>query len=111
VYFLDDGSASVSEKITMVSAIPSAVSSVQSMHQAPAHKVLLLGSGFVAKPCLDFLSKEGIQVTVACRTLESAKKLSAGVKLAAPISLDVADEPALDTEVAKHDLVIRFYQL
>jgi hypothetical protein len=51
-------------KITMVSAIPSAVSSVQSMHQAPAHKVLLLGSGFVAKPCLDFLSKEGIQVTV-----------------------------------------------
>ncbi len=42
-----------------------------------------------------------------CRTLESAKKLSAGVKNAHPISLDVTDEAALDAEVAKNDLVIR----
>src|SRR5882724_7572961 len=42
----------------------------------------------------------------ACRTLESAKKLSEGVKNAHPISLDVTDEKALDAEVAKNDLVI-----
>jgi saccharopine dehydrogenase (NADP+, L-glutamate forming) len=42
----------------------------------------------------------------ACRTLESAKSLSAGVKNATPISLDVTNDQALDAEVAKHDLVI-----
>lgn len=42
----------------------------------------------------------------ACRTLESAKSLSAGVKNANPISLDVTNDQALDAELAKHDLVI-----
>lgn len=42
----------------------------------------------------------------ACRTLESAKKLSEGVKNATPISLDVTDEKALDAAVGQHDLVI-----
>ncbi|RDL35967.1 Uncharacterized protein BP5553_06579 [Venustampulla echinocandica] len=73
---------------------------------APTQKVLMLGSGFVTKPTLQILSDSGIEVSVACRTLESAKKLSEGVKLARPISLDVTDEKALDAEVAKNDLVI-----
>ncbi|KKY14995.1 putative saccharopine dehydrogenase [Phaeomoniella chlamydospora] len=64
------------------------------------------GSGFVTKPTLDILSDAGIEVTVACRTLESAKKLSEGVKLAKPISLDVTDDKALDAVVAQHELVI-----
>ena len=42
----------------------------------------------------------------ACRTLESAKDLSAGIQNALPITLDVTNEQALDAEVAKHDLVI-----
>ncbi|KAI5858834.1 Apo Saccharopine reductase [Tricharina praecox] len=90
----------------MSASIQSAVSTVQTLLRTASQKVLLLGSGFVAKPCLDYLAKEGIQITVACRTLESAKKLSAGVSLATPISLDVSDAAALDAEVAKHDLVI-----
>lgn len=69
-------------------------------------KVLMLGAGFVTRPTLDILSDAGIEVSVACRTLESAKKLSAGVKNAHPISLDVTDDKALDAEVAKNDLVI-----
>ncbi|KAI9743809.1 MAG: Saccharopine dehydrogenase [NADP(+), L-glutamate-forming] [Claussenomyces sp. TS43310] len=69
-------------------------------------KVLLLGSGFVARPTLVILSDAGIEVSVACRTIESAKALCEGVKLAHPISLDVADESALDAEVEKHDLVV-----
>lgn len=69
-------------------------------------KVLMLGAGFVTRPTLDILSDAGIEVSVACRTLESAKKLSEGVNLATPISVDVSDEKALDAAVAKHDLVI-----
>lgn len=42
----------------------------------------------------------------ACRTLETAKKLSAGVKLATPISVDVTDDAALDKAIGAHDLVI-----
>ncbi|PWY69711.1 saccharopine dehydrogenase [Aspergillus heteromorphus CBS 117.55] len=71
-----------------------------------SQSVLMLGAGFVTRPTLDILSESGIPVTVACRTLESAKALSAGVKNATPISLDVTSDQALDAEVAKHDLVI-----
>ncbi|KAF7925997.1 uncharacterized protein EAE97_010297 [Botrytis byssoidea] len=71
-----------------------------------AKKVLMLGAGFVTRPTLDILSEAGIQVSVACRTIESAKKLSEGVKNAHPIALDVTDDKALDAEVAKNDLVI-----
>ncbi|RYP89783.1 hypothetical protein DL770_004077 [Monosporascus sp. CRB-9-2] len=71
-----------------------------------SHKVLMLGAGFVTKPTLDILSESGISVTVACRTLESAKSLSAGINNATPISLDVTNDQALDAELAKHDLVI-----
>jgi len=69
-------------------------------------KVLMLGAGFVTRPTLDILSNAGVQVSVACRTLDRAKQLSEGVKNAHPISLDVTDEKALDAEVAKNDLVI-----
>ncbi|KAF2717910.1 LYS9, Saccharopine dehydrogenase, lysine biosynthesis pathway [Polychaeton citri CBS 116435] len=68
--------------------------------------VLLLGSGFVTKPCAVELDKSGIIVTVACRTLESAKSLSAGLKHAKSISLDVSDAASLEAEIAKNDLVI-----
>ncbi|KAF8473906.1 Apo Saccharopine reductase [Kalaharituber pfeilii] len=71
-----------------------------------SQKVLLLGSGFVAKPCLDILAKAGIKVTIACRTVETAKKLSAGLDGVMPIALDIEHAPALDAEVAKHDLVV-----
>ncbi|KAI5961639.1 LYS9 [Candida pseudojiufengensis] len=68
-------------------------------------KVLLLGSGFVAKPTVDILSSDpNIEVTVACRTLTKAKEL-AGDKASA-ISLDVTNETKLDEEIAKFDLVI-----
>ncbi|EDO18739.1 hypothetical protein Kpol_1028p12 [Vanderwaltozyma polyspora DSM 70294] len=68
--------------------------------------VLLLGSGFVAQPVVDTLAAtEGINVTVACRTLENAKDLAvkSGSKA---ISLDVTDDNALDTVLSEHDLVI-----
>ncbi|KAA6410633.1 MAG: saccharopine dehydrogenase [Lasallia pustulata] len=69
-------------------------------------KVLLLGAGFVARPTLDILSDAGIEVSVACKSIESAKNLVEGVKNAHPLCLDVTDEKALNAEVAKNDLVI-----
>ncbi|KAG6193461.1 Saccharopine dehydrogenase [NADP(+), L-glutamate-forming] [Claviceps purpurea] len=68
--------------------------------------VLMLGAGFVTKPTLDVLTDAGIPVTVACRTLQTAKDLAGDNKLATAISLDVNNDEALDAEVAKHDLVI-----
>lgn len=68
-------------------------------------QVLLLGSGFVAKPTVDILSQTpGVSVTVACRTLSKAQEL-AGLSANA-ISLDVTDEAALNEAVSKVDLVI-----
>ncbi|KAK9471998.1 Saccharopine dehydrogenase [Dipodascopsis tothii] len=69
--------------------------------------VLLLGSGFVAKPTVDILLENPeTTVTVACRTIEKAKALAGDKPNARAISLDVEDEKALDAEVSKSDLVI-----
>lgn len=68
-------------------------------------KVLLLGSGFVAKPTVDVLAAtEGVEVTVACRTLSAAEALAGSVAKA--ISLDVTDLTALDAAVGQADVVI-----
>lgn len=69
-------------------------------------KVLLLGSGFVTQPTVDVLSKADVHVTVACRTLESAKKLCGGLKNTTAISLDVNDAAALDKALEQVDVVI-----
>ena len=45
-------------------------------------------------------------VSIACRTLESAQKLSEGFKNAKAISLDVNDDAALDKAMEGVDLVI-----
>ncbi|EXU98458.1 saccharopine dehydrogenase [Metarhizium robertsii] len=72
----------------------------------PQQSVLMLGAGFVTKPTLDLLTKAGIPVTVACRTLKTAQELAGNNKLATPTTVDVLNDNALDAEVAKHDLVI-----
>lgn len=69
-------------------------------------KVLLLGAGFVTRPTAVELDKAGVYVTVACRTLDSAKKLCEGLKNANAISLNVSDKTALEAEIAKVALVI-----
>ncbi|KAK4548496.1 Saccharopine dehydrogenase [NADP(+), L-glutamate-forming] [Oleoguttula mirabilis] len=71
-----------------------------------SRKVLLLGAGFVTRPTAVELDKAGISVTVACRTLESAQKLCEGLKNAHAISLNVADQSALEHEIGKVALVI-----
>ena len=71
-----------------------------------SRKVLLLGAGFVTRPTAVELDKADVAVTVACRTLSSAKKLCEGLKHANPIALDVSNTEALEKEISKVDLVI-----
>ncbi|KAJ5544965.1 hypothetical protein N7535_006648 [Penicillium sp. DV-2018c] len=74
--------------------------------QVAGSKALLLGSGFVTKPTVEVLSKADVEVTVACRTLESAQALAGGFKNTKAISLDVNDDAALDAALEKADVVI-----
>ncbi|KAF9787757.1 saccharopine dehydrogenase [Thelephora terrestris] len=72
-----------------------------------AKKILLLGSGFVARPAAEYLARRPENhLTVACRTLESAQELVQGLPNATAISLDVKATDALEAAVADHDLVI-----
>ncbi|KAJ6029438.1 hypothetical protein N7499_000587 [Penicillium canescens] len=74
--------------------------------QIAGSKALLLGSGFVTKPTVEVLSKADVEVTVACRTLESAKELASGFKNAKAIALDVSDDAALDKALEQADVAI-----
>lgn len=69
-------------------------------------KVLLLGSGFVAGPCAEYVTRQGHELTVACRTLATAEGLCSGLPNATPAVVDVNDPAALDASIAAHDLVI-----
>lgn len=71
-----------------------------------SQSALLLGSGFVATPTVEVLANAGVHVTVACRTLASAKKLAANFPNTSAISLDVNDSSALADAVSKHDVTI-----
>lgn len=86
------------------SSIPSPIQSVT--YNKMPQSALLLGSGFVATPAVEFLAKEGIHVTVACRTLASAQQLAANFPNTKAISLDVDDTSALEAAVAQHDVTI-----
>ncbi|KAH7886714.1 Saccharopine dehydrogenase-domain-containing protein [Phlebopus sp. FC_14] len=70
-------------------------------------KILLLGSGFVARPCAEYVVRDpSNELTIACRTLASAEALAAGLPNSTAISLDVNSTGDLDAQVAAHDLVI-----
>ncbi|KIY66865.1 saccharopine dehydrogenase [Cylindrobasidium torrendii FP15055 ss-10] len=70
-------------------------------------KILLLGSGFVARPCAEYVVRNpGNQLTIACRTLANAQALGNGLPNTTGISLDVTDTAALEAKVAEFDLVI-----
>lgn len=73
----------------------------------PQKKILLLGSGFVARPAAEYLARNRANfITIACRTLSSAQALANGLANTSAISLDVNSTEVLETAVAGHDLVI-----
>lgn len=75
--------------------------------EAKPKKVLLLGSGYVAKPAAEYIVREQAnQLTIACRTLTTAQNLASELPRTVGISLDVTDASALEVEVARHDVVV-----
>nr|ULF48218.1 spermidine synthase 2 [Ganoderma lucidum] len=79
---------------------------------APTKKVLLLGSGAVARPCAEYVVRNPDNaLTIACRTLKSAETLAADLPNTTAQSLDAGSEDpakqaALEKAIAEHDLVI-----
>ncbi|KAF9069486.1 spermidine synthase [Rhodocollybia butyracea] len=70
-------------------------------------KVLLLGSGYVARPCAEYVVRNPAnELTIACRTLAAAKELADSLPRTSAISLDATKTADLETHVAAHDLVI-----
>ncbi|KAJ3830436.1 saccharopine dehydrogenase [Lentinula raphanica] len=78
-----------------------------SLQSGPKKKILLLGSGFVARPCAEYIVRNpSNELTIACRTLATAKGLAESLPHTNAISLDVNKTSDLETQVAAHDLVI-----
>ncbi|KAK7454487.1 hypothetical protein VKT23_011242 [Stygiomarasmius scandens] len=70
-------------------------------------KILLLGSGYVARPCAEYIVRSPAnELTIACRTLASAKELAESLPRTSAISLDVNKVTDLEAQIAAHDLVI-----
>ncbi|XP_078138997.1 alpha-aminoadipic semialdehyde synthase, mitochondrial [Centroberyx gerrardi] len=80
----------------------------QIMKKAGMKRVLLLGSGYVSGPVIEYLTRdEGTQVTVASVLLKQAEELAARYPNTVPVMLDVtSQEGHLDSLVRDHDLVI-----
>ncbi|TPX57572.1 hypothetical protein PhCBS80983_g03736 [Powellomyces hirtus] len=72
-------------------------------------RVLLLGSGFVSAPLVDYMLRDSHRsVTIASNLPKEAAQLSGGRKRAPVTGLDVSDKGALADLVSKHDLVVSF---
>ncbi|KAI8900382.1 Saccharopine dehydrogenase-domain-containing protein [Globomyces pollinis-pini] len=74
-----------------------------------SRKILLLGSGFVAKPLVDYLLRNpGYSVTIASNMKEEALNLSQNRPRAPVVPLDVSNKESLGSLVSSHDIVVSF---
>ncbi|KIJ50096.1 hypothetical protein M422DRAFT_777181 [Sphaerobolus stellatus SS14] len=74
---------------------------------AKTRKVLLLGSGFVARPAAEYIVRDPMNdLVIACRTFSSAQALAEALPRTTAISLDVNSTSALEKAVADADLVV-----
>uniref|UniRef100_A0A673AW17 Uncharacterized protein n=1 Tax=Sphaeramia orbicularis TaxID=375764 RepID=A0A673AW17_9TELE len=80
----------------------------QIMKKSGMKRVLLLGSGYVSGPVVEYLTRdETTQVTVASVLLKQAEELAAKYPNTIPVVLDAgSQEGHLDTLIKDHDLVI-----
>ena len=69
-------------------------------------KVLILGAGMVAKPLVDYLLNNHIEITIASRTLAKAEKLIGERKNGTAVSWTVEESEKLDNMVSTHDLTV-----
>ncbi|XP_070686971.1 alpha-aminoadipic semialdehyde synthase, mitochondrial [Pempheris klunzingeri] len=80
----------------------------QIMKKTGMKRVLLLGSGYVSGPVVEYLTRdETTQVTVASVLLRQAEELAAKYPNTIPVTLDVSSQEGhLNSLVKDHDLVI-----
>ncbi|KAI8872471.1 hypothetical protein GQ42DRAFT_174340 [Ramicandelaber brevisporus] len=72
-------------------------------------RVLLLGSGMVARPLVEYLLRRPeVNITIASAATGEAEALAAGRKNASVVHLDVSSESAVADLVSKHDVVVSF---
>ncbi|OBT46460.1 hypothetical protein VE00_03343 [Pseudogymnoascus sp. WSF 3629] len=70
-------------------------------------KILVLGSGMVARPCVEYLSRSSKnEISVGCRTLKTAETLVNGLARTKAIQIDVSCDEDLDKAIAASDVVI-----
>ena len=69
-------------------------------------KVLILGSGLVAKPIIRYLLKKNFHVTVASNTPDRATEMIDGDPRGEVIDWDASEEMKLDSMMAGHDIVV-----
>ncbi|XP_060770752.1 alpha-aminoadipic semialdehyde synthase, mitochondrial [Neoarius graeffei] len=82
--------------------------SEQILKKSGMKRVLLLGSGYVSHPVVEYLTRDpGTQVTVASVLLSQAEELAAKYPNTIPVMLDVtSQESHLESLVKDHNLVI-----
>ncbi|KAJ3203898.1 hypothetical protein HDU82_006220 [Entophlyctis luteolus] len=72
-------------------------------------RVLLLGSGYVSAPLVDYLLRSShTTVTIASNNTQEAKALSAGRVKAPTANLDVQNPSSLSSLIKDHDVVVSF---
>uniref|UniRef100_A0A8C5HAP5 Alpha-aminoadipic semialdehyde synthase, mitochondrial n=1 Tax=Gouania willdenowi TaxID=441366 RepID=A0A8C5HAP5_GOUWI len=80
----------------------------QILQKAGMKRVLLLGSGYVSRPVVEYLTRdERTQVTIASVLLRQAEELAAQYPNTIPVTLDVeSEEGHIDSLIQDHHLVI-----
>ncbi|CAB1323475.1 unnamed protein product [Coregonus sp. 'balchen'] len=90
------------------SHLKSEIEQAEIMKKSGMKRVLLLGSGYVSGPVIEYLTRDiGTQVTVASVLLTQAEELAGKYPNTIPVMLDVtSQEGQLESLVKDHDLVI-----
>ena len=82
---------------------------LQSLQVSTSKKILLLGSGFVAKPLVDYLANNSqYYLTIASNTHQEALLLKKGKDNVKTAQLDVKDIATMETLIKNHDIVVRY---
>jgi len=89
-----------------VNVLPKLSSRPAAKPQTTKKKVLLLGSGLVAGPTAEYITRHNHELTIACRTFATAEKLAASLPNATPMSVDVGSADALRQAIKGHDVVV-----
>ncbi|KAI8093702.1 Saccharopine dehydrogenase-domain-containing protein [Halteromyces radiatus] len=89
--------------------LKSPLASVKGVQHKDKKKVLLLGSGMVAGPLVNHLTKRSdVEMVVASNMIQEAQALVANKSNAQAVTLDISNQAQLSTMISKADVVVSF---